>query len=143
MEFGGIESLCRGAPAAEAHPVRAPISRLWRKGDYPAAIVTGRSSHGGRQPESQGNGRARFSEGTGAGVGPPGDTMGKHRSSSADAASDLSYSLYTSGSTGRPEGVIHTHSSALSFVDWGSEILQPNAADRFSSHAPRWWTIGP
>jgi amino acid adenylation domain-containing protein len=48
----------------------------------------------------------------------------------------LSYILYTSGSTGRPKGVIHTHASALSFVDWCSEVLRPTADDRFSSHAP-------
>jgi amino acid adenylation domain-containing protein len=47
----------------------------------------------------------------------------------------LSYILYTSGSTGKPKGVMHTHSSALSFVDWCSEVFQPDEADRFSSHA--------
>lgn len=48
----------------------------------------------------------------------------------------LAYILYTSGSTGKPKGVIHTHASAASFVDWCSEILEPVAGDRFSSHAP-------
>ncbi|MFQ5747047.1 MAG: amino acid adenylation domain-containing protein [Gemmatimonadota bacterium] len=48
----------------------------------------------------------------------------------------LAYILYTSGSTGRPKGVMHTHESALSFVDWCSDVFEPLPADRFSSHAP-------
>jgi amino acid adenylation domain-containing protein len=53
-----------------------------------------------------------------------------------DAVDGLAYILYTSGSTGRPKGVMHTHSSALSFIDWCSEELHPTPEDRFSSHAP-------
>ena len=49
---------------------------------------------------------------------------------------NLAYILYTSGSTGTPKGVMHTHRSALSFVDWCSETFEPTEADRFSSHAP-------
>jgi amino acid adenylation domain-containing protein len=48
----------------------------------------------------------------------------------------LAYILYTSGSTGRPKGVMHSHRTALSFVDWCSEEFSPAAEDRFSSHAP-------
>ena len=48
----------------------------------------------------------------------------------------LAYILYTSGSTGRPKGVMHSHRTALSFVDWCSEEFSPRAEDRFSSHAP-------
>ena len=52
------------------------------------------------------------------------------------SADDLAYILYTSGSTGRPKGVILTHRNALSFINWCSEVFEPNAIDRFSSHAP-------
>ena len=53
-----------------------------------------------------------------------------------DTSSDLAYILYTSGSTGKPKGVMHTHSSALGFVDWCSGEFAPSSEDRFSSHAP-------
>jgi amino acid adenylation domain-containing protein len=49
---------------------------------------------------------------------------------------DLAYILYTSGSTGRPKGVMLTHRDAISYVDWCSEIFEPDEKDRFSSHAP-------
>ncbi|QXD14934.1 amino acid adenylation domain-containing protein [Rhodocaloribacter litoris] len=49
---------------------------------------------------------------------------------------NLSYILYTSGSTGKPKGVMHTHASALSFIDWCSSVFEPVPEDRFSSHAP-------
>ena len=51
-------------------------------------------------------------------------------------ADDLAYILYTSGSTGKPKGVVHTHRSALSFIDWCSVVFEPAESDRFSSHAP-------
>jgi amino acid adenylation domain-containing protein len=51
-------------------------------------------------------------------------------------ADDLAYILYTSGSTGKPKGVMLSHRNAVSFVDWCSEVFEPTAADRFSSHAP-------
>lgn len=55
----------------------------------------------------------------------------------ANPSSDsLAYILYTSGSTGKPKGVMLTHRSAISFVDWCSEVFNPTQADRFSSHAP-------
>ncbi len=52
------------------------------------------------------------------------------------SADEIAYILYTSGSTGKPKGVVHTHRSALSFIDWCSEVFEPVADDRFSSHAP-------
>ena len=48
----------------------------------------------------------------------------------------LAYILYTSGSTGRPKGVMLSHDNAACFVDWCSDVFQPNEHDRFSSHAP-------
>lgn len=56
---------------------------------------------------------------------------------SAEPPSDaLAYILYTSGSTGKPKGVMLSHENATSFVDWCSEVFEPRADDRFSSHAP-------
>jgi len=48
----------------------------------------------------------------------------------------LAYILYTSGSTGRPKGVMLSHGNAASFIDWCSDVFNPNERDRFSSHAP-------
>jgi amino acid adenylation domain-containing protein len=53
-----------------------------------------------------------------------------------DPSDPLAYILYTSGSTGRPKGVVHTHGSALSFVEWCAGTFDLSEADRFSSHAP-------
>jgi amino acid adenylation domain-containing protein len=49
---------------------------------------------------------------------------------------DLAYILYTSGSTGKPKGVMLSHENGASFVDWCSEVFEPQPSDRFSSHAP-------
>jgi amino acid adenylation domain-containing protein len=54
----------------------------------------------------------------------------------AAPAQTLAYILYTSGSTGKPKGVVHTHASALSFVDWCCGLFAPTMEDCFSSHAP-------
>lgn len=53
-----------------------------------------------------------------------------------DTPPGLAYILYTSGSTGKPKGVMHTHSSALAFVEWCAVEFDISAQDRFSSHAP-------
>jgi amino acid adenylation domain-containing protein len=56
--------------------------------------------------------------------------------SAAADPSRLAYILYTSGSTGRPKGVMLSHGNATCFIDWCSDVFQPNEHDRFSSHAP-------
>ena len=53
-----------------------------------------------------------------------------------EPADPLAYILYTSGSTGRPKGVVHTHGSALSFVEWCAATFGLEQGGRFSSHAP-------
>jgi len=54
----------------------------------------------------------------------------------ANQTDSPAYILYTSGSTGKPKGVIHTHSSAMAFVEWCFEELEPSVEDVYSSHAP-------
>ncbi len=52
------------------------------------------------------------------------------------AGENTAYCLYTSGSSGKPKGVVHTHESALAFIDWCSDEFPICASDRFSSCAP-------
>lgn len=72
------------------------------------------------------------------GVGSPqlADADAAFASAEQPGPADLAYVLYTSGSTGVPKGVMHTHASAMSFVEWTAGKLHPRATDRFSSHAP-------
>jgi amino acid adenylation domain-containing protein len=49
---------------------------------------------------------------------------------------DLAYILYTSGSTGDPKGVMISHRTILTFVNWACATFELGPADRVTSHAP-------
>ena len=48
---------------------------------------------------------------------------------------DPSYILHTSGSTGIPKLILHTHHSAMSFVDWAVSEYSLTRDDRLSNHS--------
>jgi amino acid adenylation domain-containing protein len=48
---------------------------------------------------------------------------------------DPAYILHTSGSTGLPKLILHTHHSAMSFVDWAVSEYSLTGDDRLSNHS--------
>lgn len=50
--------------------------------------------------------------------------------------SDVAYVIYTSGSTGFPKGVVHTHESAMAFINWVNKTFNFPKQSNFISIAP-------
>jgi amino acid adenylation domain-containing protein len=142
--FGTMKA---GAAYVPTDPT-APASRnafIFHNCAIKVVIVETQMAHGLRSEFSQLSFAPEMLVIDGAGAGIPLaraldqlDALRKARSmpSAVSDPSRLAYILYTSGSTGRPKGVVLSHSNAVCFIDWCSDVFRPNEHDRFSSHAP-------
>ena len=126
----------------------APPTRnafIFQNCEVKAVIVESRLADGLRTEFSRTGFDSNFvvleSLGAGAGLKKALDDLDQQQSAASvpnyvPEPGQLAYILYTSGSTGRPKGVMLSHANAACFIDWCSDVFEPNETDRFSSHAP-------
>ncbi len=57
------------------------------------------------------------------------------------ASDDPSYMITTSGSTGRPKAVVHTHASAMAYVERVHRSMQLGSSDRIADVAPHHFDV--